>query len=190
VGPRHARLVRRLYSPQGARYNNYSANLFRLGAPIGTGSISFTNSEAGHFDYTINRRSGGKSIARYTFAPHDAPGKYTGIYWAGDPEQAGWGLSVSHQANTLFATWYTYGVDSAPTWFFMPAGQQTAPGVFSGELYSAKGAAWAGVHYSSDATKVTRVGSMELRFGADKPGTMTAVVDGETITMPLMKFDF
>lgn len=179
-----------LYSPQGARYDNYSANLFRLGASIGTGSISFSNTEVGHFDYTINQRSGGKSIGRYTFAPHDEPGKYTGIYWAGDSEQAGWGLSVSHQANTVFATWYTYGDDFAPTWFFMPAGQQTAAGVFSGELYRATGAAWAGMHYSGDSTKVTRVGTMELRFGADKPGTMTAVVNGATIVNPLAKFNF
>lgn len=179
-----------LYSPQGSRYGAYDPLLFRAGTAIGTGSISFTDSENGHFDYTINGLSGGKAIGRYRFAPpQQQPGKYTGIWWGGF-DQAGWGLSVSHQANTVFATWYTYGDDQKATWFFMPAGQQTAPGVFSGDLFRATGAPWAGRHYSADSTKITRVGTMELRFGNDRPGTMTAVVNGETIVMPLSRFDF
>lgn len=179
-----------LYSPSAVRYGAYNPLLFRLGAPVGTGSLSFTDADNGHFDYTINGGSGGKVISRYVFAPRgDKPGQYTGIWWGG-LDQSGWGLSVSHQASTVFATWYTYGDDGNTTWFFMPAGRQTAPGVFAGDLYSATGDAWAGLHYSSTSTKVTRVGTMELRFGSDKPGTMTAVVNGGTITLPLLKFDF
>ena len=123
------------------------------------------------------------------FAARDKPGAYTGIWWGG-VEQSGWGLSVSHQSDTVFATWYPYGDDGKATWFFMPAGQQSAPGVFKGDLYRTTGAPWAGMHYRGDSTKVTRVGTMELRFGTDRPGTMTAVVNGEVLTMPLMKFEF
>jgi len=178
-----------LYTPSGAWFGRYNTSLLEVGASIGTGSLSFENGNKGHFDYTLRGLTGGKAIARYEFAARgDFAPKYAGIWWGG-PGQDGWGLSVAQQGTTVFATWYTYDSQGKATWFFMPAGQQTAAGTFKGDLYRTTGAAWAGKHYAADATKVVRVGTMELRLGDDVPG-MTATVDGVTVDSPLQRFAF
>jgi hypothetical protein len=180
-----------LYTPTGGRFGEYNPNLLHVGDPVGTASLSFNGPDTGHFDYTLKGASGGKAISRYVFGPRDVvPGKYTGLWWGG-PEQNGWGVAVSQQGDTGFATWYTYDGEEQAIWFFMPAGKFTAPGTVSGELYRTTGARWAGSHYDGAATRVIPVGTLELRFPAgDKPGTMTAVVDGVTIVNPLFQFGF
>lgn len=179
-----------LYIPHGAPYNAYGPNLFDMRAPVGTGSLSFLNDSEGHFDYTIDGYSGGKSISRYVFAKKgDTPPPYGGIWWGG-PGQDGWGLSVVQQGETVFATWYTYGTDGEPAWFFMPAGQRTAAGKYAGKLYRTTGATWPGAHYSGDSTKVIEVGTMELAFADKDKGTISTVVDGKSIVNPLQRFQF
>ena len=53
------------------------------------------------------------------------------------------------------------------------------------------GAKWAGQHYQAGSTKVIAVGTMDLRFGDETHvGTMTAVVNGQTLVNPLARFAF
>ena len=54
------------------------------------------------------------------FAPGTAP-SYEGLWW--NSSESGWGVSIAHQGDTLFAVWYTYDHDGSPTWFFMPSAQ-------------------------------------------------------------------
>ena len=51
---------------------------------------------------------------------------YEGLWW-NEPanSQSGWGINISHQGNTLFATWFTYDEDGQPLWMVMPNLQQT-----------------------------------------------------------------
>ena len=178
-----------LYTPTGSRFDSYNTALFSTGTAVGVGSVSFNNADVGHFDYTLANSPGGKSIGRYVFANRgETGGKYTGIWWGG-VEQTGWGVFISHQADTVFATWYTYDLEGKATWYFMPSGRQSSPGVFAGDLYRTTGATWVGQHYSSDSTRVFKVGTMELRLEGSSTG-MKATVDGTTVTTPLQRFDF
>ncbi len=34
------------------------------------------------------------------------------LWW--NPNESGWGLSLSHHGDSLFAVWYTYGPDNRP----------------------------------------------------------------------------
>jgi hypothetical protein len=43
---------------------------------------------------------------------------YEGLWW--NSSESGWGVSIAHQGDTIFAVWYTYDHDGSPTWFFMP----------------------------------------------------------------------
>lgn len=187
-----------LYIPRGTTYLNYEYAQFDTGPPIGTGSLSFVTPDEGHFDYTINNFSGGKQIFRYVFGPRgqngDAiPSPYAGIWWGG-ATQDGWGVSVQQQGDNLFVTWYTYEADRKPTWFFAPAVKKTtATGTtvaFTGQLYRSTGGAWAGQRYSASSTKVTPVGTVDLVFHTEQAGTMTAVVNGTRLVIPIERFPF
>jgi hypothetical protein len=180
-----------LYIPKSNPYTSYAGAGLDMRAPVGKGSLSFLSGDEGHFDYTMGDYAGGKTINRYTFAPagKDKP-PYSGIWWGG-PLQDGWGLSVEQQGETVFATWYTYGADFEPVWFYMPAGQKAANGKYTGTLYRTTGSPWAGFHYDGRTTQSIAVGTMELQFATDaKSGTMTSVVDGRTIVNPIQRFDF
>jgi len=50
------------------------------------------------------------------YAVGTAP-SYEGLWW--NPSESGWGVSLAHQGDVLFAVWYTYDHDGEPTWFFM-----------------------------------------------------------------------
>jgi hypothetical protein len=52
-----------------------------------------------------------------SYAPGTAP-SYEGLWW--DAAESGWGLSIAHQGDVLFAVWYTFDRDGTPTWFLMP----------------------------------------------------------------------
>lgn len=179
-----------LYIPRGAPVAGYDNNKFAMGAPVGTGSLSFSDDNAGHFDYTINNQSGGKKLQRFVFAPRAAePSPYAGMWWGG-LGQEGWGVSIQQQGEVMFATLYTYELDGRTTWYYMPAGRKTSATRISGELFRSSGAAWVGQHYQGSSTKVVPAGTFELDFSSADAGTMTARIGSAITTRPLARFAF
>ena len=46
-----------------------------------------------------------------------AAANYQGLWWnAPAGSESGWGINLNHQGNTLFATWFTFGLDGKPLW--------------------------------------------------------------------------
>lgn len=65
----------------------------------------------------------------------------TDLWW--NPDESGWGVSLTHQDDTIFAAWYAYRADSNSTWFVSTM-QRTNAGTsptYAGTLYSAVGPA-------------------------------------------------
>lgn len=182
-----------LYTPSGSSYANYDASRFRMGDPVGVGSLSFSDIDLGRFDYTINGFSGGKNMSRYVFATREAGAPappYAGMWWGG-PGKDGWGVSIQQQGDTLFATWYTYGADGAVTWFYMPAGRRGTGNTYSGELFRTTGTRWIGQpFYDGSRTNTVRVGTMQLSFANADAATMTTTIDGATLVQPIVRFGF
>ena len=50
-------------------------------------------------------------ITRPAYAAND----YTDTWWA--PAEPGWGVNLSQQNNTIYITFYVYGLDGKPTWY-------------------------------------------------------------------------
>ena len=43
---------------------------------------------------------------------------YQGLWWKAPAEsESGWGISLTHQGDIIFATWFTYDFDGKPLWF-------------------------------------------------------------------------
>ncbi|HEY2629061.1 MAG TPA: hypothetical protein VGI57_08030, partial [Usitatibacter sp.] len=117
--------------------NTYTGALYRTTGPafsgtwnmnlvnpqsVGTSTFTFTDGNNGTFAYTVNGFSQTKSIVREIYAnpaPVCAEGatpgtNYQGLWW--NPNESGWGVNLTHQADTLFATWFTYDLDGKGMW--------------------------------------------------------------------------
>ncbi len=209
-----------LYLPAGSRQSDgvtFSGRLYRATGPafnaqpftpitaanltdVGTMSISFSGANAGTLTYSVNGASVAKGVQRYVFGARAAdcvPGtgsraglaNYQDLWW--NPAESGWGLNVTHQDNTMFATLFTYGSDGRDLWLFMPAGQRQADGSYTGDLDQATGPAFNAQPFTPiSAANVTKVGTMTLRFSSGTSGTLSYTVNGAAVTKAIQRYEF
>ena len=115
------------------------------------------------------------------FAPGTAP-SFEGMWW--NPAESGWGVSVSHQGDILFAVWYTYDTDGTPMWLVMPdaglvdmgdndsmgmmemsmMGMMRNPPIFTGTLYRTTGPAFSSATFDRNAVGVSAIGMGTFQF--------------------------
>ena len=106
---------------------------------------------------------------------------YQGLWWNGPAgSQAGWGISIDHQGDTLFATWYTYDEKGAPTWFAMPDVARTDAATYSGTVYRTTGPAFDKQPWDPSDVTVTAVGTATFAFASDRGGTFSYTIDGSS----------
>jgi cytochrome c553 len=112
---------------------------------------------------------------------------YQGL-WLKTPFEAesGWGINLTHQGNTLFATWFTYDVDGTGMWLVMSDGARTSEGKYSGALHRTTGPGFSATPFSSIGPQnYTLVGTLSFSFTDAKTGTMTYTVNGVTQSKPI-----
>jgi hypothetical protein len=118
------------------------------GAAVGSGTLTFSDANNGSFTYTVNGISQTKPITRETFgvlpnctsvaqANPVLATNYQDLWWnAPAGSEAGWGINLVHEADTIVATWFTYDLDRSPMWLVVAA-NKTAPASYAGQLYRA-----------------------------------------------------
>ena len=111
-----------------------------------------------------------------TYVSPVAAMNYTAMWW--NSAESGWGLNVSHQDSTIFATLFTYGTDDMPMWLVAPNLAAQPDGSFTEALYRVSGPAFNATPWTT--VTVNQVGSMTLRFATDHTGTLT-YTDGLTM---------
>ncbi len=169
-----------LYIPQGSSFAAYDPARFVVGAPVGTGTLTFTGSGTARLDYTIRGVSGTKNIVRQPYGSPDATpvGHFADLWWAG-VSQNGWGITISQQYRTLFAVWFTYDTQGRNTWFVVPGGTWTAGNIFTGTAYRTSSSPWVGAPYDPSRFAIQPVGTVTFTFGADgKSAGMAYTIDG------------
>jgi len=79
-----------------------------------------------------------RAAARLRVQPDPQPrGRHENqdIWWAAPAaSEDGWGINLTHQGATIFASWFTYDSDRAPMWLVVTA-LQTGPATYTGDLY-------------------------------------------------------
>jgi hypothetical protein len=59
---------------------------------------------------------------------------YQGLWW--NPAESGWGINFAHQADRIFATWYTYDTSGKAWWLSMLAARTTpTSNAYAGTIY-------------------------------------------------------
>lgn len=184
-----------LYRTTGPVFN---ANPF---TPIGAGNVTRVGTMAFSFSgaiaamaYDVNGVQVTKSMQKQVYGARPASclvttrsraasTNYQDLWWVST--ESGWGLNITHQDNTLFATLFTYGSNGQGMWLVMSAGVRQADGSYVGDLYRTTGPAFNANPWT--AISVTRVGTMTLRFTGGESGTLTYSVDGASVTKTIAR---
>ncbi len=168
------------------------------GTAVGTGTLTFTDANDGMFAYTVNGTSQTKTITREVFGqlPTCTFGiqtdltlayNYQDLWWAAPAgSESGWGVNLTHQGQTIFATWFTYDLDQTPLWLSVTA-PQTAPGTYSGILYRTTGPAFNSVPFRPAAVTASAVGTATFTFTDGNTGTFAYTVNGVTQTKAITR---
>jgi hypothetical protein len=120
-------------------------------------------------------------------AANGAAANYQGLWWnAPAGSESGWGINFAHQADTIFATWFTYDTTGYAWWLSMTA-NKTVEGTYSGTLLRTSGPAFNAIPF--DPTKVTRtpVGTGTLIFSDADTGRFAYTVEGVQQTKTLTR---
>ena len=160
-----------------------------VGTAVGTATFAFSDASNALFTYTIGGVTQAKNVTPQVVGapvptctwgaqPNLALAtNYQDLWWADPPEsERGWGVNFTHQGNTIFATWFTYGADGKPAWFVVSA-EQTQPNVYGGDLYTGTGPPYNGAF---DRSKVAPnpVGSATITFADGNHATFAYNVNG------------
>ncbi|MEP7154513.1 MAG: peptidylprolyl isomerase [Betaproteobacteria bacterium] len=139
---------------------------------VGTGTLTYPKLTDGTLSFTINGQSGSKAITQQIFASGTTPPPidYTDLWW--NPNESGWGISLTQQYNIIFAAWYTYDNFGNPIWYVVANCPVVNGNLCSGTLYQVNGGealyrAWNG----TDSTLA--VGSVSFYFADPANATMT-----------------
>ena len=171
---------------------------------VGIGKLVFGDSANGTFEYTVDGKSQVKPITRFVFgnpvpvctfgAPPDAASatNFQDIWWNSPPgSESGWGLSVTHQGDTIFAVWLTYDANRESMWLASTA-RKTGPGTYAGPLYRYTGPSFDATPFDPSSVVATSVGSATLAFqdgnSAQFSYTIGAVSRSKTITREIFEF--
>ena len=155
-------------------WNGAAKNVTKVGA----GTLAFTNTSAGTFNFNINNIAGSKAITQQIISSSTtAPAiDYTDLWW--NANESGWGISITQQAATIFAAWYTYDATGKPVWYVVPDCPVNGAGC-TGALYQVTGGeplttAWNGTN------QPVIVGSLSFAFANSSNATMSYTLNGVT----------
>ena len=184
--------------------NTYSGTLYRTTGPafnavpfnpkevvatqVGNGTLAFSDANDGTFAYTVSGVSQAKNITREVFGSLPscatatgslaAASNYTDLWWASPAgSESGWGINLTQEGTTIFATWFTYALDETPMWLVVTAATM-GPGVYSGTLYQTTGPAFDAVPFNSANVVPTAVGTAIFTFANGNDATFTYTVNG------------
>ncbi|HEX4524538.1 MAG TPA: S8 family peptidase [Casimicrobiaceae bacterium] len=176
------------------------------GSSAGTGTLRFNDANNGIFTYTVNGITQTKSITRETFGSLPAcafgaqanlaqTSNYQDLWWAAPAgSEAGWGINLVHESDTIFATWYTFDHDRTPMWLVSTL-TKAAAGSYSGDLIRlTSGPPFNQMPFppigSPGGASGTVVGNATLNFSDGNTGTFSytigAVAQSKSITREVL----
>jgi len=161
---------------------------------VGSMTLRFASATSATLSYTFNGTTVNKSIQRQVFGSpvpectmgtgtRSGESNYQDLWW--NPNESGWGVNITHQGNTLFATLFTYTNSGRDGWLVASGLARQADGSYSGPLYLTSGPPFNAQPWSSIA--VSEVGTMGFRFTSGNSGTLTYSVLGTTVVKSIQR---
>ena len=118
------------------------------------------------------------------------PFNVQGLWWRSPAgSESGWGVNITHQANTLFATWFTYDTDGSGMWLVLANGAQSTsnPNSYSGDLFRTTGPAFSAATFDPNQVHATKVGTASFTFTDKNTGAFAYTVNGTSQSKPIVR---
>jgi hypothetical protein len=187
-----------LYRATGPAYNTAGFDPARVAVgSAGSASLTFSDANHGTFTATVDGVTVTKAITRNVFGAQlpscvvggdpAAATNYQDLWWRAGGTEPGWGLTVAHQGNVLFVTWYTYDENGRGTWFVASNATRSSDGSYSGTLYRATGPAFNSAAWDPSRVSLVPVGSMGLAFTDGASGVFSYDVNGVAGSKPITR---
>jgi hypothetical protein len=178
----------------GSRFDAFDQTKL-VSAPAGSASFTFSDLNHATFDYTVSGAPRQiKPIKREPLNASPMPSCSWGVQpnlalatnyqdlWYAFPAESelGWGINFTHQGNTIFATWFTYGLDGQPLWLVVSLDNTPAqPNVYTGTLNKViSGPPFNAVPFDFGTIMFESEGTATLTFSDGNFATFDYSVDG------------
>ncbi len=173
---------------------------FNESAEIGVGEILATEDAGISFRYQIGDIDQTRELQRFAFVEQPPVCSFTtesraeasnfsDIWW--NPSESGWGLTLIHQGDTIFAAWFTYDAQNQPQWIVASDLQRQTDGSFSGALSRPEsGTPFDQIDGPATSFPIPSVGSAELVFVDGENLQFEYTLDGVAQTKMLTRFVF
>ena len=167
--------------------------------PVGGGTLTFLDGNNGSFAYTVNGIPQTKSVTRQVFGPLPTctfggqpnlalATNYQDLWYAAPAaSESGWGVNLTHQGDTIFATWFTYDVDGTPMWLSATLGKVGAA-AYTGALMRTSGPAFNAVPFNPNAVTRSEAGTATITFANGNAASFAYEVNDRTIVVRQTKF--
>ena len=188
-----------LYRTNGPAFSSVPFDPTRVGVTeVGTALFDYTDPNIASFTYTVNGVTQTKLITRQVYGATmpqchaggaaGAQPNYQALWWRSPGgSESGWGVNITHQGDTLFATWFTYAADGKGMWLVMSNGEKTGASTYSGPFYRTRGPAFNVAKWNSSTVSVTPAGTGTFTFTDANNGTFAYTVDGITQSKPITR---
>ena len=142
----------------------------------GRGTLTFSDTHNGKFDFTLNGVTGSKTIERQLFSSGTAAQAldYTDLWW--NANESGWGVALTQDMGMIFAAWYTYDAAGQPVWYVASSCPLSGNGC-SGDVYKVTGGTMPTLPWTPSLA-VNPVGSVTFAFSDGSTGTMSYTIGG------------
>lgn len=112
------------------------------------------------------------------------------LWW--NANESGWGVTVTHQGEIVFLTYFIYGQDGRASWYTGQAsyGGKNAQGayIFTGPMYAVTGP-WFGTNFNTANVSPRLVGNMTLTAFLNV-ATLSYTIDGVTVNKAITRQTF
>ena len=162
-------------------------------AAVGTLRVDFSDRSHGTLTYTVNGTQVTKAITRQVFstAPTCTWSAYDrgfsdnvqDLWW--NPAESGWGLNLTQQGATLFATLFTYDANGKGLWLVMSSGTPSGTNGYSGALYQTSGPAFNASPWVPATAQ--QVGTMTVSFTDGDDGTLQYTYNGVSVSKSITR---
>ncbi|MCC6197960.1 MAG: hypothetical protein IT518_26195 [Burkholderiales bacterium] len=116
---------------------------------------------------------------------------YSDLWW--NPDESGWGLNISQQADTLFGTLFVYGQGEQAVWYSVTLIYQSTGSnggvTYDGTLYETSGPPL-GTPFNPALLNRRAVGTATLTFGDDAHALLRYSVDHIVVTKSITRQTF
>ncbi len=172
----HSGVVKRVSGPPfSTTYNPATVSKTN----VGTYSMSFANSAAGSFSYTINGVTRTNNPLVKTCCLSTDPAARSGSWW--NPAEGGWGLTwFDYPGNAHFGLMFTYSGTGRADWYEL-SGTWTSTNIHSGVVKRVSGPAF-GPTFNSAVVSKANVGTYSMDFSSNAAGNFTYTINGITRT--------